>query len=131
MTAEKIELGRMLYFDTRLSKDGTVSCATCHDPKTAWTQHTPTSTGIGGQVGGANSPTVINSAYADAQFWDGRAATLEEQALGPIENPIEMGHQLDDMIPQLNALAGYNERFQQGLPDRCHQRGNRHGHRRV
>ncbi len=112
MSVEKVELGKMLYFDKRLSKDGTVSCATCHDPQKAWAEHTPTSTGIGAQVGGANSPTVINAAYAKAQFWDGRAATLEEQALGPIENPIEMGHKLDDMIPQLNALAGYNAQFQ-------------------
>ena len=112
MTAEKVELGKLLYFDKRLSKDGTVACATCHDPKMAWTQHDPTSTGIGGQKGGANSPTVINAAYAPAQFWDGRAKSLEEQALGPIENPIEMGHKLPDMIAQLNELAAYKEHFQ-------------------
>jgi cytochrome c peroxidase len=119
MTDEKIELGKLLYFDKRLSKDGTIACATCHDPQMAWTEHKPTSTehkptstGIDGQVGGANSPTVINAAYAPAQFWDGRAASLEEQALGPIENPIEMGHKLDDLVPQLNEIAGYKERFQ-------------------
>ena len=112
MTAEKVELGKLLYFDTRLSKDGTVACATCHDPQLAWTEHEATSTGIDGQVGGANSPTVINAAYATAQFWDGRAASLEEQALGPIENPIEMGHKLKDLVPELNNIAGYKERFQ-------------------
>jgi len=112
MTAEKVELGKLLYFDKRMSKDGTVACATCHDPKMAWTEHKPTSTGIGGQVGGANSPTVINAAYATAQFWDGRAKSLEEQALGPIENPIEMGHKLPEMIAQLNELAAYKEHFQ-------------------
>jgi cytochrome c peroxidase len=112
MTAEKVELGKLLYFDKRLSADGTVSCATCHDPQMAWTEHKPTSEGIGGQFGGVNSPTVINSAYATSQFWDGRAATLEEQALGPIENPIEMGHSLPEMIGQLNELEGYKERFQ-------------------
>jgi cytochrome c peroxidase len=112
MTADKIELGKLLYFDPRLSKDGTVSCATCHDPKMGWAEHTPTSTGIDGQVGGRNSPTVINSAYAPAQFWDGRAASLEEQALGPIENPIEMGHKLSDLVGQLNEVAPYKERFQ-------------------
>lgn len=112
MTADKVELGRMLYFDKRLSKDGTVSCATCHDPLMAWTEHKPTSTGIGDQVGGANSPTVINSAYATTQFWDGRAASLEEQALGPIENPIEMGHSLPEMIATLNGLEGYKQHFQ-------------------
>jgi cytochrome c peroxidase len=112
MTAEKVELGKLLYFDKRLSKDGTVACATCHDPQMAWTEHKATSTGIDGQVGGANSPTVINAAYATAQFWDGRAASLEEQALGPIENPIEMGHKLTDMIPELNKIDVYKERFQ-------------------
>ncbi len=112
MTAAKVELGKLLYFDKRLSKDGTISCATCHNPETAWTEHKPTSTGIGGQVGGANSPTVINSAYAPTQFWDGRAASLEEQALGPIENPIEMGHNLKDLVAQLNKIPGYKDRFQ-------------------
>lgn len=75
-------------------------------------QHDPTSAGIGGQKGDANSPTVINAAYATAQFWDGRAKSLEEQALGPIENPIEMGHKLPVMIGQLNQLAAYKDRFQ-------------------
>ena len=113
MTDEKIELGKLLYFDKRLSKDGTISCATCHDPTVAWTEHKATSTGICGQVGGANSPTVINAAYATEQFWDGRAASLEEQARGPIENEIEMGHKLEDLIPQLNEIEGYKERFQE------------------
>ncbi len=112
MTADKIELGKMLYFDTRLSRDGKISCATCHDPNMAWAEHKPTSEGIGAQFGERNSPTVINSAYATSQFWDGRAATLEEQALGPIENPIEMGHQLDVMIQDLTKIEDYNERFQ-------------------
>lgn len=112
MTPEKIELGKMLYFDTRLSHDGKISCATCHDPKMAWAEHKPTSEGIGGQFGERNSPTILNSAYAPSQFWDGRAATLEEQALGPIENPIEMGHQLDAMIEDLSGIDQYNERFE-------------------
>ena len=113
MTAAKIELGRMLYFDKRLSKDGTVACATCHDPTLGWAERTPTSTGINDQVGGRNSPTVINAAYAPTQFWDGRAATLEEQALGPIENPIEMGHTLDAMIADLSQIDGYQAQFQE------------------
>ena len=112
MTAEKIELGKLLYFDKRLSKDGTISCATCHDPKMAWAEHTPTSTGIKKQVGDRNSPTVINSAYATALFWDGRAKSLEEQALGPMENPIEMGHKVPDVVEQLNQVADYKARFQ-------------------
>ena len=112
MTPEKVALGKKLYFDTRLSKDGTISCATCHDPAMAWTEHRPTSKGINDQIGGANSPTVINAAYAPAQFWDGRAASLEEQALGPIENAIEMGHKLEAMIKDLSGVAEYEESFQ-------------------
>ena len=112
MTAEKIELGKLLYFDKRLSKDKTIACFTCHDPTKGWAEHTPTSTGIDGQVGGRNSPTVINAAYATSQFWDGRMETLEQQALGPIENPIEMGHTLPDLVKELNEIAGYKERFQ-------------------
>jgi cytochrome c peroxidase len=119
LTEEKIALGRMLYFDKRLSKDGTISCATCHDPKMAWTEHRATSEGIGGQVGGANSPTVINAAYAPSQFWDGRAATLEDQALGPIENPIEMGHDLKVLVKELAEIDEYKEGFEKafGTPE--------------
>ncbi|MGM0488408.1 MAG: cytochrome-c peroxidase [Planctomycetota bacterium] len=113
MTAEKIALGKKLYFDKRLSKDGTVSCATCHDPRMAWTEHRPTSKGVEGQVGDKNSPTIINSAYAPEQFWDGRAASLEEQALGPMENPIEMGHELDALINDLARVEEYEESFQE------------------
>ena len=112
MTAEKVELGKLLYFDTRLSKDRTVSCATCHDPKMAWAEHKATSEGIGGQFGQMNSPTVINSAYATTQFWDGRADSLETQAVGPMENPVEMGHTLGELVVQLNEVPEYKERFQ-------------------
>ena len=71
----------------------------------AWAEHEPTSTGIADQVGGRNSPTVINAAYAPEQFWDGRAASLEEQALGPIENPIETGHTLDVLVEELEKIV--------------------------
>jgi len=111
MSVEKVELGKALYFDKRLSKDGTVSCATCHDPATAWTEHRPTSEGIGNQLGGRNSPTVINAAYMPVLFWDGRAKSLEEQALGPIENPIEMGNKMEAVVVDLGRLPGYKERF--------------------
>ncbi len=119
LTEEKIALGRKLYFDTRLSKDGSVSCATCHDPAKAWAEHSPTSTGIGGQVGGANSPTVINAAYAGPQFWDGRATGLEEQAVGPIENPIEMGHKLVTCCAELSVIDEYKQGFEKafGTPE--------------
>jgi cytochrome c peroxidase len=112
MTREKVELGKMLYFDKRVSKDGTISCATCHDPKQGWTEHEPTSTGIHGQKGGRNSPTVINAAYASSQFWDGRAASLEEQAVGPVGNPIEMGSSMEAVVEKFSKIPEYQERFQ-------------------
>ncbi|MBI3448693.1 MAG: c-type cytochrome [Acidobacteria bacterium] len=112
MTVEKIDLGRQLYFDTRLSVDSSVSCATCHDPSKGWTDNLPVSKGIKGQKGGRSAPTVINSGYAYAQFWDGRAKSLEEQALGPIQNPIEMGEKLDNVVKKLNGIAGYRSQFQ-------------------
>src|SRR4029450_4057142 len=89
-SAAKVELGRYLYFDNRVSSDGSVSCASCHAPEKAFTDAAAVSTGISGQKGGRSAPTVINRAYSTQQFWDGRAASLEEQAKGPIANPIEM-----------------------------------------
>ncbi|UCG34261.1 MAG: c-type cytochrome [Phycisphaerales bacterium] len=111
MTEAKVELGRMLYFDTRLSSSGTISCATCHDPTMAWTEHRATSKGLDEQVGERNSPTVINAAYMTSQFWDGRSKTLEEQALGPIENPVEMGHKMEVLTGQLEEIPEYKKRF--------------------
>ena len=111
-TDAKIRLGAQLYFDPRLSADNTISCATCHDPKTAWANHGPTDTGIRGQVGGRNSGTILDSAWMRVQFWDGRAGSLEEQALGPIHNPIEMGETLENVVLKLNSIPGYREQFQ-------------------
>lgn len=113
MTEAKVELGKMLYFDKRLSQDATVSCATCHDPKMAWAEKRATSEGIKKLVGDRNSPTVINAAYMPVMFWDGRAASLEEQALGPIENPIEMGHSMESLVPNLAKIPEYEKRFQE------------------
>src|SRR2546427_710931 len=90
-TAEKIALGQKLFFDGRLSVDGTVACATCHDPQRAFTDGRPTSIGVLGRRGQRNSPTVLNALYNQTQFWDGRAKTLEDQAGLPITNPVEMG----------------------------------------
>ena len=112
LTAEKIALGKQLYFDKRVSKDGTLSCATCHDPNAGWAEHKKTSTGINHQVGGRNSPSVINAAYAEKQFWDGRAASLEEQAVGPVANPIEMGNTMPDVVETLAKIPAYVEQFQ-------------------
>ncbi|MCX6640700.1 MAG: cytochrome-c peroxidase [bacterium] len=112
-TDAKILLGKQLYFETRLSADNTISCATCHAPSTAWANHGKTDTGIRGQVGGRNSGTIIDAAYMRYQFWDGRAGSLEEQALGPIHNPIEMGETLENVVKKLNDIPGYHSQFQQ------------------
>src|SRR5436189_5466038 len=111
-SAAKVELGRFLYFDRRLSADGAVSCASCHDPKFAFTDGAAVSTGIKGQKGGRSAPTVINRAYSLAQFWDGRAATLELQAVGPMANPIEMGNTHNGVVGTLKGIAGYRALFQ-------------------
>jgi cytochrome c peroxidase len=110
-TPEKVELGRLLYFDPRLSADGSVSCASCHSPKFAFTDGAAVSTGIKGQKGGRSAPTVINRAYSLAQFWDGRAATLEEQAKGPMANPIEMASTHDAVVDTVKKIAGYRVLF--------------------
>lgn len=107
----KAELGRLLYFDARLSADGTVSCASCHDPKAAFTDGAPVSTGIKGQHGTRSAPTVINRVFGMAQFWDGRAASLEEQAKGPIANPVEMGMTHEAAVARIRGIAGYRPRF--------------------
>jgi len=118
-TPEKRELGWLLYFDARLSSDGSVSCASCHRPDKAYTDGAAVSTGIGGQKGGRSAPTVINRAYSMAQFWDGRAPTLEEQAKGPIANPIEMTSRRDSTgahqacVDCLRGIPGYVARFEQ------------------
>ena len=91
-TVQTVALGAALYSSRLLSVDGSVSCATCHDPQKNFTDNAPVSTGVGGQQGNRNAPTVLNAAYATLQFWDGRAASLEAQASGPVVNPIEMGH---------------------------------------
>ena len=111
-TAEKILLGKQLYFDPRLSKDQSISCASCHDPAKGWSNNEQFASGVGGQLGGRNAPTVINTAYQRFQFWDGRAASLEEQALGPIQNKIEMSMTLDDVLERIGAIPGYQEQFQ-------------------
>ncbi|MEZ6065009.1 MAG: cytochrome c peroxidase [Planctomycetaceae bacterium] len=111
-TPEKIALGKQLYFDPRLSQDQTVSCASCHAPQKGWSNEDQFATGFQLQKGGRNSPTVINAAYNRFQFWDGRAGSLEEQALGPIQNPIEMAMTLDEAVSRLRKVRGYREQFQ-------------------
>lgn len=112
ITPEKIELGKMLYFDKRLSADNTISCATCHDPQKGWSDSESVSTGVRNQKGTRNSPTIVNSTYMTLQFWDGRAKTLEEQALGPIANPVEMGNNHEIMVKTIASIPGYQVQFQ-------------------
>jgi cytochrome c peroxidase len=113
LTPERIALGRKLYFDTRLSRDGTVSCATCHDVSRGFTDRRNVSEGIGDHLGRRSAPTTLNAALFQSMFWDGRAATLEEQAKLPILNPIEMGH--PDAASAMSAVgsdAAYKDMFQ-------------------
>ncbi len=113
MSTAKVELGKQLYFDPRLSIDGTVSCNSCHNVMATGTDSRPTSVGINGQRGGRNAPTVWNAAFLSAQFWDGRAATLEDQAKGPPLNPIEMGMPSEQaVVDRLNAIPGYKAQFE-------------------
>src|ERR1700739_365432 len=91
VTPTATALGEKLFFDPRLSADGTVACATCHDPDRAFTDNRPVSVGIRGRVGQSNAPTILNALYNKHQFWDGRVSTLEQQAALPITNPSEMG----------------------------------------
>ncbi len=122
-TPAKAELGRLLYFDNRLSSDGTVSCASCHEPSKAFTDGQAVSTGIGGQKGGRSAPTVINRAYSTEQFWDGRARSLEDQAKGPLANPIEMTSERDmtraheAVVRRIRDIPGYMTRFREVFGD--------------
>jgi cytochrome c peroxidase len=111
-TAETIALGRRLYYDPALSVDDTVSCATCHHPNTGFSDGKPVSTGVKGQHGTRNAPTVWNSAYYTTQFWDGRSPSLENQAEGPVQNPVEMAHALAGVEKRLSADASYVAQFE-------------------
>ncbi|HEX9801808.1 MAG TPA: cytochrome-c peroxidase [Gammaproteobacteria bacterium] len=111
-TEARVELGKILYFDPRLSSTGTVSCFSCHNVMEGGDDHRPTSMGVHGRTGGRNAPTVWNAAFQSSQFWDGRAATLEEQAKGPITNPVEMGMSgLDVAVERLRQIPGYRDHF--------------------
>lgn len=111
-TPEKVELGRLLYFDPRFSSTGTVSCNTCHNLMLGGDDNRNFSMGVHGKTGGRSAPTVWNSAFASSQFWDGRAATLEDQAKGPVVNPVEMGmSELENAMNRVRAIPGYEPYF--------------------
>jgi len=116
-SAAKAELGRTLYFDKRLSFDGSVSCASCHSPQFGFADGSPVSSGIKGQKGGRSAPTVINRAWSLAQFWDGRAPSLEAQAVGPMANPIEMGNTHAALVQTLRGISGYKPLFKAAFDD--------------
>ena len=118
ITDAKVELGRMLFFEKRLSKNHDVSCNSCHGLTTFGVDNQPTSPGHKGQLGGRNSPTVYNAGNHIAQFWDGRAATLEEQAKGPILNPVEMA-MADEaaVLKVLSSMPEYVDAFKKAFPD--------------
>src|SRR4030095_2042007 len=113
-TPEKIALGQKLFFDGRLSAEGPVACASCHNPERAFTDGKPTSTGIHGRLGQRNAPTILNALYNKTQFWDGRAKTLEDQAALPIVNSVEMGQpSLEAAVARIGAIGEYQQAFPQ------------------
>jgi cytochrome c peroxidase len=111
LTREKIVLGRKLFFDPVLSRDRTISCATCHDPKLGFTDDKPVAVGVDGQKGPRRSPRLINRGYGKLFFWDGRAPTLEDQVIQPIQNPIEMAMTLEEVESRLCTDADYEAAF--------------------
>ena len=114
----KAALGELLYHDTRLSADGTVSCATCHGINTGGVDNLKYSEGIGGQLGGVNAPTVFNAVFNFVQFWDGRAATLADQAAGPPLNPVEMGcTSFDEIVARLAEDKAFVKAFNAVYPE--------------
>ncbi len=114
----KVELGKKLFFDPRMSKDGTISCNSCHNVMAGGDDNRPNSVGVEGQHGGRSAPTVWNAANMSVQFWDGRANSLEDQAKGPLTNPIEMG--MKDhaaVIARIQQIPGYVEDFKKAFPE--------------
>lgn len=119
-TPQRVRLGRWLYYDQRVSLDGSISCATCHRPENAFSEPTPFSTGIAGKTGNRKAPTFINLAWTLAPhfFWDGRAASLEEQAIGPMVNPVEMGNADHAVVVErISNIPGYRPYFKEAFGD--------------
>ena len=117
-TAETVALGKQLFESPLLSVDGSLSCANCHNPQLAFTDRQPVSTGVHGQKGKRNAPTILNAAFNQDQFWDGRARTLEDQASGPMMNSVEMGHSLEGLEQALSQNAAMRALFQQAYGPR-------------
>jgi cytochrome c peroxidase len=117
LTPQRVELGRALFFDPRLSGSGVTACATCHNPGLAWGDGLPRAVGHGMKQLARRTPTVLNLAWGELYFWDGRATSLEEQALGPIASPEEMNLSLDEMVRRIAAIPGYAPLFAAAYPD--------------
>lgn len=117
LSVPKVQLGKRLFFDPQLSSDRTVACATCHDPQWNFTKPEPLSRGLRGQRTTRNAPTLFNRGYSNHQFWDGRSSSLEDQALLPLENPVEMGHSVTEIIERLRSDTSYLAEFDTAFPD--------------
>src|SRR5262245_58185108 len=117
LTEPKVRLGRRLFFDPVLSVDGTVACASCHDPAHGFASKASRPVGVHGRRGRRNAPSLLNRAYAASLFWDGRETTLEVQSLRPIEDPLEMGATVEEVVKRLRARKDYQEQFAAAFPD--------------
>lgn len=115
-TAARVDLGRMLFFDPRLSGSNWISCATCHNPALGWSDGLPTGIGHGMKVLGRGTPTILNTAYNKILMWDGRKPSLEEQALGPIAADVEMNQDIAELVRELDAISGYRQAFARAYP---------------
>ncbi|MDZ7858699.1 cytochrome-c peroxidase [Sphaerotilus sp.] len=116
ITPAKAELGKILFFDPRLSANGTISCASCHNPSLGWSDGLKTGIGINGTVLNRATPTIVNMAYNTQFMWDGRKRSLEEQALGPMKTPEEMKTDLKEMVRMMESVPGYREMFDKAFP---------------
>ena len=115
-TAERVELGKALFFDPRLSGANSIACASCHNPAFDWADGLPKAIGFGSKELGRRTPTILNAAFGELMFWDGRASSLEEQALGPIQSPGEMNMPLEKMVGTVNSIPGYGPLFEKAYP---------------
>ncbi len=115
---EKESLGKILFFDPRLSRSGQIACASCHNPELGWTDNLTRSFGHDRQTGKRNSMTILNSAYASSLFWDGRASSLEDQAQFPVQDPLEMNEKLTIAVDKIAKIKGYNSLFTEAFGDK-------------
>jgi len=116
VTPARVELGKALFFDPRLSDNNQMSCATCHNPSFSWTDGLPVSIGRNDKKMTRSTPTILNAGYLRKLFWDGRARSLEEQAVGPIKSAVEMNQDIDALVKELQSINGYQDMFEKAYP---------------